>query len=261
MRRREFIAGVGGAAAWPLAARAQQARTPVVAYVSARSAATDGSMLTVFRKGLNDTGYVAGRNLAIEYRFADNHYDRLPVLMEDLVRRKVDVIVTAGGVVTANAAKAATAIIPIVFSVGGDPIRLGLISSLNRPGGNITGVNTFQGTMGPKQLELVRDLVPTASAIAILVPPGNELLSIRASVATAEASARAVHHRLIVLNASSETDIDAAFASLVEQRAEALIVAAAPLFLTQADQLIALSARHRVPTLYYRREFAEQAAS
>jgi len=255
MRRREFITLLGGAAAaWPLAARAQQAAMPVIGYLSARSAESDGPMLAAFRRGLNETGYVVDKNVVIEFRWAGGQYDRLPALAEDLVLRQVAVIVTGGGEHVALVAKTATASIPIVFAGGEDPVRFGLINSLNRPGGNVTGVTTLLGGLGPKQLGLLRELVPKADVIAMLVNPNDPWAA--AQTSDTQSAAHAVGQHLIVLNASTEHDIDAAFAMLVQQRAAALLVTASPLFVTRAEHLIGLSAHHALPTIYFRRELA-----
>jgi len=254
--RRNFMTLLGGTAvAWPLAARAQQPAMPVIGYLSARSAESDVSLLPAFRKGLNEMGYIEGKNAAIEFRWGDGHYDRLPALAEDLVRRQVAVIVTSGGERAALAAKAATATIPIVFNVGEDPVRFGLITSLNRPGGNITGVTSLLGALGTKQLGLLRELVPKAATIAMLVNPNETWAD--TEITNTQAAARAVGQQLAVLRASTEREIDAAFAILVQQRIGALMVAASPFFFTRADYIIALSARHSLPAIYFRREIAD----
>jgi putative ABC transport system substrate-binding protein len=254
MNRRSFITLLGGAAAWPLAAHAQQPAIPVIGYLSTRSAESDVPMLAAFRRGLNETGYVVDKNVVIEFRFAGAQYDRLPVLAEDLARRQVSVIVTAGGERAALAAKTATATIPIVFNAGEDPVRFGLVTSLNRPGGNVTGVTSLLGGLGSKQLGLLRELLPKADAIAMLVNPNDPWAPSETS--NTQSAAHSVGQHLIVLNASTEHDIDAAFAMLVQQRAAALLVAASPLFVTRAEHLIGLSARHSLPTIYFRRELA-----
>jgi putative ABC transport system substrate-binding protein len=255
MRRREFIGLVGGASvAWPLAGRAQQPGMPVIGYFSARSPESDVPMVAAFREGLKEAGYIEGKNVAIEFRWGLGQYDRLPALANDLVTRRVDVIVTSGGDTSALAAKAATTTIPIVFVSGGDPVQAGLVGSLNRPGGNITGVTSLLTVLGGKQLELLRELVPKASVIGLLINP-NEPTS-ESQVGDVQAAAREIGVQLIVLRASTERDIDAAFATLVQQRVGALILAISPLFLTQADKLVALAARHTVPVMYFRREFA-----
>ena len=255
MRRREFIGLVGGAAVlWPLGGRAQQPGMPLIGYFSSRSPESDVPMLAAFREGLKEAGYIEGKNVAIAFRWGLGQYDRLPALAEDLVTRRVAVIVTSGGETSALAAKAATTTIPIVFVSGGDPVQAGLVASLNRPGGNITGVMSLLGALGGKQVGLLRELVPKASIIGFLMNP-NEPTS-EPQVDDVQVAAREIGAQLIVLRASTERDIDAAFATLVEQRAGALILAVGALFLTQADKLIALAARYTVPVMYFRREFA-----
>ena len=255
MRRREFVAALGAAATWPLAARAQQPAMPVVGYFSARSPESDVPMLAAFHQGLNETGYVEGQNVAIEFRWGGGEYHRVPALAEELVRRQVTIIVTSGAEISAQAAKAATATIPIVFNVGGDPVRFGLVASLNRPGGNLTGVASLVHVLGAKQIGLLRELVPTAGLVAFLINPNEPTAESQTS--DAQAAARAVGQQLIVLKAGTEREIEAAFATLVQQRAGALLVGAGPFFLTRAPVLVALTARHAVPAIYFRREFAE----
>ena len=255
MKRREFITLIGGAAAaWPLAARAQQPAMPVIGYFSARSPESDVPMLAAFREGLKEAGYTEGKNVAIEFRWGLGQYDRLPALAEDLVTRRVAVIVTSGGETSALAAKAATTTIPIVFVSGGDPVQAGLVASLNRPGGNITGVTSLLSALGGKQLGLLREMVPKVNVIGLLMNP-NEPTS-ESQVGDVQAAAREIGAQLIVLRASTERDIDAAFATLVQQRAGALMLGISPLFVTQADKLVALAARHTMPVMYFRREFA-----
>ncbi len=255
MRRREFITLICGAtAAWLPAARAQQTGMPVIGYLSARSSKSDVSMLSAFQRGLNETGYVVGKNVAIEFRWADGQYDRLPALAEDLVRRNVAIIVTSGGELSALAAKRATSKIPIVINVGEDPVRYGLVTSLNQPGGNITGVTSLLGTLGAKQLAVLRDLVPTAGTVAMLVNPDDPWAEVQ--ITNTEAAARAVGQQLMVLHANTKPDIDAAFAAVAKNQLGALLVANSPFFVTQADYLIALSARLALPTVYFRREIA-----
>jgi putative ABC transport system substrate-binding protein len=254
MRRRHFITLIGGAAAWPLAARAQQGAMPVIGYFSVRSPESDVPMLAAFRQGLNETGYVEGKNVALEFRWGRGQYDRMPTLVEDLVRRQVAVIVTSGGEISALAAKAATATIPIVFNVGDDPVQFGLVASLNRPGGNLTGVASFTRVLGAKQIGLLRELVPTALTIAFLVNPNEP--TAESQISDAQTAAGVAGQQLIVLRAGSEGEIEAAFATLVQQRAGALLVAAGPFFITRAHNLVALAARHAVPAMYFRREFS-----
>ena len=254
MKRRDFMALVGGAVAWPFAVRAQ-ASMPVIGYLSVRSAESDVPMLTAFRRGLNDTGYVVGKNVVIESRFAGGQRDRLQVLAGDLVRRQVDVIATGGGESAALAAKAATANIPIVFNAGGDPVHFGLVTSLNRPGGNITGVAALLSELVAKKLGLLRELVPKADAIAVLVDPADP--SAGSQISDTQQAAHALGLQLLLLRASTDEEIDAAFAMLIQQQAAALLVNASPFFVTRAEHLIGLSARHTLPTIYFRREMAD----
>ena len=254
MKRRDFMALVGGAVAWPFAVRAQ-ASMPVIGYLSVRSAESDVPMLTAFRRGLNDTGYVVGKNVVIESRFAGGQRDRLQVLAGDLVRRQVDVIATGGGESAALAAKAATANIPIVFNAGGDPVHFGLVTSLNRPGGNITGVAALLSELVAKKLGLLRELVPKADAIAALVDPTDP--SAASQISETQQAAHTLGQQLVLLRASTDEEIDAAFAMLIQQQAAALLVNASPFFVTRAEHLIGLSARHTLPTIYFRREMAD----
>jgi ABC-type uncharacterized transport system substrate-binding protein len=254
MKRREFITLLGGAAAsWPLAARAQQRAFPVIGLLSSRSPAVDTSLIAVIRQGLNESGLVEGQNVALDYRWADGQYDRLAALAADLVRRQVAVIVTMGGEVSALAAKAASATIPIVFVAGGDPVRSGLVTSVHRPGGNITGVSTLIFELEPKRLGLMRELRPNATTIAVLVDPNSPNAEMQ--VNDIQAAARGVGGEITILNASTIRDIDAAFVRLVEMRADALLVVANPIFFNRTAQLVVLAARHAIPTLYSRREF------
>jgi putative tryptophan/tyrosine transport system substrate-binding protein len=252
--RREFITLLGGAAAaWPLAARAQQRAFPVIGLLSSRSPAVDTSLIAVIRQGLNESGLVEGQNVALDYRWADGQYDRLAALAADLVHRQVAVIVTMGGEVSALAAKAASATIPIVFVAGGDPVRGGLVPSVHRPGGNITGVSTLIFELEPKRLGLMRELRPNATTIAVLVDPNSPNAEMQ--VNDIQAAARGVGGEITILNASTIRDIDAAFVRLVEMRADALLVVANPIFFNRTAQLVVLAARHAIPTLYSRREF------
>jgi putative ABC transport system substrate-binding protein len=257
VKRREFIRVLGGAAAggWPLAARAQQPAMPVIGFLSARSPAEAASVLPAFRQGLRDAGYFEGKNVTIEYRWAEGRYDRLPALAAELIRRQVAVIAATGGDPSAVAAKAATVTIPIVFTMGGDPVEAGLVRSLNRPGGNLTGTTLMGVELGPKRLELVRQLVPSAINIAMLVNPDFPLAS--AEVRDVQAGARSLGLQTDVLNASTESDIDKAFANIAQRRPNALIVGTDPFFLGQRDQLARLAARHAIPTMYHLREFVE----
>jgi ABC-type uncharacterized transport system substrate-binding protein len=259
VRRRDLICFLGGAAAasWPLTARAQQPSMPVIGYFSGRSPTTDGPMLAAFREGLGETGYVDGKNVATEFRWARGQYDHLPALANDLVRRNVAVIVTSGGDPTAHAAKAATSTIPIVFNAGGDPVESDLVASLNRPDGNLTGVASILSTLMPKQFGLLSELLPQAAVIGVLVNPENFGRTIASRIADMEVAAREVGRQLIILKASTEVDIDAAFASLVRQRAQALLVTPGAFFVTQTQRLVALAARHALPTMYFRRELVD----
>lgn len=256
MRRREFIALLSSAvAARPFIARAQQAAMPVIGYFSARSAESDVPMLAAFRQGLNETRYVEGKNVTIEFRWGGGEYDRVRKLAEELVRQQVSIIVTSGGELPVKAAIEATATIPIVFNVGADPVETGLVASLNRPGGNATGVSSLTRLLGAKQIGLLRELLPTSTVIAYLVNP--EEPTVASQIGDAEAAAREVGQHLIVLNARSEDEIGAAFTSLVRQRAGALLVGTGPFFLTRAGRLVELAAYHAVPAMYFRREFPE----
>jgi putative ABC transport system substrate-binding protein len=257
VRRREFITLLGGAAAaWPLVARAQQAAMPVVGFLSIRSSDTDAQFLVAFRQGLSQGGFVEGRNVAVEYRYADGQPDRLPSLVADLVRRHVAVIVTTGGPQAALAAKAATTTIPIAFTIGADPIKVGLVQSLNRPGGNLTGVTTSYDEAAPKRLGLLREILPKSEIIGILVNPNDPITAIGEADEMREAG-RSAGQRIEILQAGDEHEIDTAFARLIEIHADALVVAPHALFATQTPQLVALAARHAIPALYWRREFAE----
>ena len=251
MKRREFITMLGGAVAWPLAAPAQQPAMPVIGFLNSSSPQAYVGRLRAFQQGLSETGHVDGRNVAIEYRWAEDHYERLPAHAVELAGRQVSVI-AATPTVAALAAKAATTTIPIVFLFGGDPVEAGLVASLNRPGGNITGVSFLSGALGQKLLELLHELVPAATSIALLANPANP---VAAKLTDFQEAARALSLRQLVLEASSERDIDLVFASLVQQRAGALIVQAEPLFFNRRDQLLALAARHEIPAIYPYREF------
>jgi putative ABC transport system substrate-binding protein len=255
MTRREFIALLGGAAApWPLAARGQQSAMPVIGLLSSRSPAVDTPLIAVIRQGLNQAGLVEGQNVALDYRWVEGQYNRLAGLAADLVRRQVAVIVTIGGDASALAAKAATATIPIVFASSTDPIRVGLVTSLHRPGGNITGTTNFMAEVEPKRLGLLRELRPHTTTTAVLVNPGN-IPHTEIQVSDIQTAARSVGQEITILNARTIRDIDAAFARLVQMRADALLVVTDAFFYTRAAQLVVLAARHAIPTLYFRREF------
>ena len=253
MRRRNFITLLGGAAVSPLTAGAQQSATPVIGFIDPTSPDTYAPFLAAFRDGLSETGFVEGRNVAIELRWAQGHYDQLPALVADLVSRKVQVIV-ATGITAARAAKAATKTIPIVFNTGGDPVKFGLVPSLSRPGGNVTGVASLGKVLVAKQLELLRELVPKADAFTFLTNPNNAVVAL--DTADAQEAASALNQKLIVVKAGSEGEIDSALASAVEQRAGGLLVQVDPFLQGQRDQLLALTTRHRLPAIYYWRDFA-----
>ncbi len=256
IERRKFLAALGGAAAaWPLAARAQQPAIPVIGYLGSESPDRFAGRLRAFRQGLSETGYVEGKNVAIEYRWAENQYDRFSVLLSDLIRREVTVIAAVTGTSPALAAKAATTTIPIVFVTAGDPVALGLVASLNRPGGNLTGVATLTVELGPKQLEVLHELVPTATIIALLVNPTNPTNAETLS-RELQAAAPTLGLQLHVLHASSERDFDAVFASLPRLRAGALVIGSDPFFNSRSQQLVALASRHAMPTMYPFREYA-----
>jgi putative tryptophan/tyrosine transport system substrate-binding protein len=252
--RREFITLLGSAAAaWPRAARAQQAAMPVVGFLSSRSPGESADSVAAFREGLREAGFVEGQNLLIAFRWAEGRYDRLPALASDLVDLRVALLFAAGGSPSALAAKGATSTIPIVFSASNDPVSLGLISSLSRPGGNITGMSAFNWELGPKRLELLKELVPRATIIAYLVNPMNPIAETELKAALAAASALRI--QLHVFNASTEHDLDAAFAAIGTRRADGLVVAGEPFFDSQRDRLVALSSRHAVAACYAWREY------
>ena len=254
MRRRTFIAALGGAVAWPLVARAQQGeRMPVVGFLSGVSPGPFAQRLAAFRQGLNETGTIEGQNVAIEYRWAEDQYDRLPALATDLVGRRV-VVIVAYTDAAAFAAKAATTTIPIVFLSGSDPVGAGIVASLNRPGESITGVSWFGSDLVPKQLSLLHELVPKAAVIALLVDLNSPEMQRRLS--EVQAAARTLRLQLVVLNARTASDIDMAFASLVRKRASALVVGAGAFLVSRRDQIIALAARHAIPTIYGFREYS-----
>jgi putative ABC transport system substrate-binding protein len=254
MRRRDFITLLGGAAAWPVAARAQ-AVMPVIGLLSSETPRRLADRLAAFRQGLGEAGYVEGRNLLIEYRWANCQYDRLPELAGELVHRRVAVIVAPGSVVAAHAAMAATATIPIVFQTGADPVTAGLVASLNRPGGNITGVNTLGVEVAPKRLELMHEAVPEATVVALLVNPAQR--NGESDLKPIQEGARILGLQLHVLEASAERDFDSVFARLVELRAGALVIGGDAFLIARSEQLAALALRHGVPAIFQYRDFVE----
>ena len=255
MRRREFITLLGGtAAAWPLAARAQQQAMPMVGFLGGASPDLWADRLRAFRRGLDEIGYVEGQNVAIEYRWAEGRYDRLPALATDLVRQRVAVIAAPGSIAAALAAKAATSTISIVTTLAADPVALGLVASLNRPGGNITGVASLGVEVGQKRLELLHELVPTATAVALLVNPANPTTASLSKVVQVAASKRGL--QLHILDASIERDFDTVFAALIRFRASGLVIGPDALFTARKEQLAAIALQHAVPAIYQFREFA-----
>ena len=253
--RRKFLATLGGAAvAWPLAARAQQATMPVIGFLGGTSPEVYANRIRAFREGLKEAGYVEGRNVEIEYLWAEGRNDRLPALAAELVRRQVAVIVAAGGTPSALAAKAASATIPIVFGVATDPVELGLVASLNRPGGNLTGVTNLNVEVGPKRVELLRELLPSATLIAVLVNPTNPTIG-EPFVRGLEAAARTLGLKLHVLHASTERDFDTVFATLVQLRAGALVISPDQFLTSRIEQLARLTLRHRIAAISQLRQF------
>jgi putative ABC transport system substrate-binding protein len=256
VKRREFITLAGGAAAWPVAAWAQQPAMPVVGLLDPRSPDALADRLRGFRQGLKDTGYIEGENVAIEYRWAENQNERLPELAAELVRRRVAVIITPGGTASALAAKAATTTIPIVFVVAEDPVRLGLVASHARPGGNLTGINFLSTELTAKRLELLRELVPAATRVAVLVNPANTT-NTESTLRDVEPAARAMGLQIQVLNASTSREINAAYATFVRERPDALFVSTDPFFNGRRVQMVHLASYHRVPATYGNRDVAE----
>jgi putative ABC transport system substrate-binding protein len=254
MQRRQFITFLGSAAAWPLAARAQQPALPVIGYLGAQSPAAFASRLRAFRQGLGETGYVEGRNVAIEFRWAEGQQNRLSALAADLAGRRVAVIVAPGGAPAALAAKSATATIPIVFEMGADPIAMGLVGSLNRPGGNLTGVSSLNVEVTPKRLEILHELVPTAAVVAVLINPTSPTAD--SQLRDLQAAARALGLQLHVLHAGTERDFDTVFVTLLQLRAGGLVVASDGFFGTHGEQLAALTVRHAVPAIHQSRDFS-----
>jgi putative ABC transport system substrate-binding protein len=256
VRRRQFIKTLAGSAvAWPLVARAQQPAMPMIGILSGRSLKSDGHLVEAFRQGLNDVGYIDGQNVAIEYRWADGQFDRLLELATDLVRKNA-VVLFAGAVdAKIKEIKAAISKLPMVFATGGDLVELGVVASMNRPGGNATGVTVISGELWPKQLELLRKLAGSPNLVAVLVNPNN--VTTRASVRDVEAAARAINQNVLIVNAGTEGDFDSVFTTLVQKRAGGLVVAVDALLTNRREKIVALAATHAVPAIYGRREFAE----
>jgi len=256
MRRREFITLLGGAAAaWPITARAQQVM-PVIGFLNMQSPEAFAELLRGFRQGLKDTGYVEGENVVIDYRWAENQMDRLPALAAELVRRRVAVIAASGGPDTVFVAKTSTTTIPIVFAVGDDPVKLGLVASLARPGGNLTGINFFVSELAAKRLELLRELLPQTTRVAVLVNPAEATLT-EATLRDVEAAARLIGLQIQVLNASTSREIDTVFATIARERPDALFVGTDPFFVSRRVQLAQLTTLHKVPAIYALRQYAE----
>jgi putative ABC transport system substrate-binding protein len=257
MKRREFITLLGSAAAaWPLAALAQQPAMPVVGFLNAASPDLLAHVVRAFHLGLSETGYVEGRNVAIEYRWAENQYDRLPELAAELVRRRVSVITTGSSTLAALAAKAATTTLPIVFLMGSDPVQFGLVASLNRPGGNLTGITTLNLEMTPKRLQVLRELLPTTTIMAVLVNPTNAPAFVETEVRQVQAAVHTLGLQMVhVLQASTERDLDSAFSTLIQRRAGGLVISADTFFSGKSVELAALASRHAVPTISPYRDF------
>jgi putative tryptophan/tyrosine transport system substrate-binding protein len=254
MKRRAFILALGGAAAWPLVASAQQAAMPVIGFLNSQTPVTFAHLVRAFQQGLGDLGYVEGQNVAIEYRWAGGQYDQLPILAADLARQQVAVIAATGGGAPVMAAKATTSTIPIVFTAGGDPIELGFVASLNRPGGNVTGVNIFTGVIDTKRLELLRELRPSAALIAVLIHPRSP--NAERQLQEIPQAAAAIGRQIQILEAATEQEIEGAFDTLKEMRAAgALLVPSDAFFFSRRDQIIALAARGTIPAIYEQREF------
>jgi putative tryptophan/tyrosine transport system substrate-binding protein len=253
MRRREFIKVIGSAAVWPIAARAQQS-IPLVGFVHTGEATPNSSYVTAFREGLADSGYIEGRTVSVEYRWADGHLERTPSLVLELIRRPVAVLLTGGGDVPPLVAKGATSTIPIVFVIGDDPIESGLVASLSRPGGNVTGATLIASQLGPKRVEMLFELLPSASTVAILVNPNNPNSAIDSK--NTQEALQAKKKQFQILNASSRQDIDRAFERLTEFKADAMLLSPDPLYQTSRIQITELAARRSIPTIYYTREYA-----
>jgi len=257
LKRRDLIALLGSATVvWPLAARAQQLATPVVGFLDPRSPEANADRVGAFRQGLKDAGYVEGENVVIDYRWAENQMDRLPALAAELVRRRVAVIAASGGPDTVFVAKTSTTTIPIVFAVGDDPVKLGLVASLARPGGNLTGINFFVSELAAKRLELLRELLPQTTRVAVLVNPAEATLT-EATLRDVEAAARLIGLQIQVLNASTSREIDTVFATIARERPDALFVGTDPFFVSRRVQLAQLTTLHKVPAIYALRQYAE----
>lgn len=255
MRRRLFLGLLGSAAAWPVVAQAQEPGMPVVGFISSRSPAEATTALQAFRQGLGETGYFEGKNVKIEYRWAEGHYDRLPALAAEMISRDVAVLAATGGEPSALAAKAATTTTPVVFTLGGDPVEAGLVASLNLPGGNITGTTIMTAEMGSKRLELVRRLLPNADVVAILVNP--RFAASKAEAHEVQSGAGALGMQFHTLSATTEAEIEAAFTEMIRLKADALIVATDALLLGQRSQIVRLAARHSIATVYFSRDFVD----
>jgi putative ABC transport system substrate-binding protein len=255
MNRRALISLLGGAAAWPLAARAQQPAMPVIGFLNNQSPDTNADRLRAFRRGLKDAGYVEGENVAIEYRWADNRADRMPALATELVRRQVALIVSTIGAAPALAAKAATTTIPVVFAVGEDPVRLGLVANLARPGGNLTGINYFNSELVAKRLELLREMVPAATRVAVLVNPTGP--TAETTLRDAAPAARAMGIQVQTFRAGTSREIDTAFATMVRERSDAVYVGNEPFFNSRRVQLVHRATLHKLPTAYSQRQYPE----
>jgi putative tryptophan/tyrosine transport system substrate-binding protein len=256
MQRRVFLSSLGAAAAWPVAARAQQRPMPVVGFLDGASAWESANLAVAFRRGLSEAGYVEGRNVLVEYRWAEGHYERLPALAADLVGRQARVI-AAGGVPAVTAVKSASATVPIVFRLGADPVAAGIVASLSRPGGNATGISTLAGELGPKRLEMLHEFLPHAKVIGALVNPSNIAQTIpqTSNAAFLVSAARALDLELHIIDASSERDFDAAFARLAELRAQGLVIASDAFFNSRSEQLAELALRQKLPAIFQYREF------
>jgi ABC-type uncharacterized transport system substrate-binding protein len=253
MKRRDFIKGIGAAGAWPLAARAQQQALPVIGYLESASQGQFGDLIPAFRKGLGEAGYRDGENVRIEYRWADGQYNRLPALTAELIRSNATLIFTTA-FNSAQAAKNVTTTVPIAFVCGPDPVKLGLVQSLNRPGGNLTGVTLFTSTVGAKRMQLLRELLPAASTFGFIVNPDNTRES--SDIAEMETAARALGQQIVVAKASTDRDFEAAFATLAQRSIQALVIGGDPFFNSRAPQIVALAGRHAIPTIYPLNEFA-----